>query len=278
MKLKYLLHACALVACLIFSSACSKLPPPPNAIAQSAADAIASQATDDLRNVRFGDRYILLGGIGQKGPAGYEIQLAWKSLKKIPLDLLVAVHIVDKAGKIIGQADFPQSTGKIQIDAGTIWRDSVTIPYEKLVGADAIAIGLFRPAGQTWEIADHGPRDWDNRRLLILLPQDLPTKGSTAVGFLEAAQGKYIAGWAWDSADASKHLDIEILDGANPIAKVAADQFRADLLTAKIGDGKYSFQIPTPAELKDGKPHEIHAKTATDGLELRGSPITLLAK
>lgn len=276
MQTKRHLPRLALVAALFVLAACSP-PKHPHAISQSDADLIAAQAPEDLRGVQFGDRYELVGVTGAKGGAGFDMQLVWKSHKKQKLEHLVAVHAVDSEGKIVGQADYPQKTDAGEVAANALWRDTLTIPYEKLTGATAIGIGLLGD-GQKWLLADRGPRDWDNRRLLFPLPKDLPAKGSTLAGFLEAANAKNIVGWAWDRAEPGKRVEVEISDGPRVVAKVKADAFREDLQKGNIGDGNHGFRIEPPAELKDGKPHEIHATIVGEGFELKNSPKTLQTK
>jgi len=269
----------ALALALMFTAACGKkkAPPHPHAITQADADAIAERApSDDFRDVEFDDNYVLLGVSGSKGARGFELQLAWKSMKKQPLEHLVAIHAVNSEGKIVGQADYKQNAAVAEVEANTIWRDSVVIPYEKLAGAVNVGIGLMAE-GQQWLLADRGPRDWDERRLLFPLPKDLPEKPSRFIGFLEAAHAENIVGWVWNPDEPSKRVEVEITDGATVLAKVVADKPRTDLV-GKVGDGNYGFSIETPAALKDGKPHEIRAKIVGEGVELRNSPKILQGK
>ena len=277
MHTKLIRIALALTLMLIGACGKKKAPAHPNAITQADAEAIAAQApSDDFRDVEFDDNYVLLGVSGSKGAGGFELQLAWKSMKKQKFEHLVAVHAVSAEGKIVGQSDYKQNAAVAEVEANTIWRDSVVIPYEKLAGAVNVGIGLMAD-GQQWLLADRGPRDWDDRRLLFPLPKDLPEKPSRYVGFLEAANIKSIVGWVWNPDEPGKRVEVEITDGATVLAKVVADKPRADL-AGKVGDGNYGFVFETPAALKDGKPHEIRAKIVGEGVELRNSPKVLQGK
>jgi len=91
-------------------------------------------------------------------------------------------------------------------------------------------------------------------------------------GFLELADAEFIAGWAWDRTRPNVPLLVDIYDGERKLATVVADQFRADLLDAGVGDGQHAFAYRTPAALKDGKPHAIRVKTSGANKELSGSP------
>ena len=269
----------ALAAFLLATGACSKKSAPhPNAILQVEADAIAALSpSDEFRNVEFDDNFVLLGVSASKVADSLELQLAWKSAKKQKMEYLVVLHALDQAGKILSQADYKQSKERSEIAAGAIWRDVVHIPYEKLAGAVNLGIGLM-DGPQKWLLADRGPRNWDDRRLLFPLPKDLPAKPAGYVGFLEAANAKSIVGWVWNRDDPSKRVEIEILDGAKSIGKMTADAPRADLQKGKIGDANYGFVFETPAELKDGQPHEIHVRIAGEGFELKNSPKILQGK
>jgi hypothetical protein len=183
---------------------------------------------------------------------------------------------VDAAGKIVGQADYKQSKNADKVAKNAVWRDSVVIPYEKLAGAVNIGIGLMAD-GQQWLLADKGPRDWDERRLLFPLPENMPTKPSRYVGFLEAANPKSIVGWVWNPDQPNKHIEVDIESDGKSLGKVTADKVRDDL-KGKVGDGSYGFVFETPAALKDGKPHEIRATIADEGVELKKSPKTLQSK
>jgi hypothetical protein len=56
---------------------------------------------------------------------------------------------------------------------------------------------------------------------------------------------------------------------------VTADQFRQDLLNAKIGNGRYGFRYPFPPRLKDARPHTIRVVIAGSNQDLEGSPKTV---
>jgi hypothetical protein len=60
------------------------------------------------------------------------------------------------------------------------------------------------------------------------------------------------------------------------LVTVVANKPRRDLVEAGKGDGRHVFLIPTPASLKDGETHAIHAKIAGFGIELNWSPQELL--
>jgi hypothetical protein len=97
----------------------------------------------------------------------------------------------------------------------------------------------------------------------------------TVGGALDGVSAEGISGWAWDSKRPDSPIKVDIFDGDAKVATVTADEFREDLLKAKIGNGKHGFGYPTPARLKDGKSHTIRVTVAGTDKELDGSPQTL---
>ena len=91
--------------------------------------------------------------------------------------------------------------------------------------------------------------------------------------YLDVVHADVISGWAMDSTKPASPVTIELYDGDALLASVEAREFRQDLLDARKGDGYHGFTIPTPAPLKDGQPHTVHAKCA--GGELKNSPQTI---
>src|SRR5579872_3391401 len=102
---------------------------------------------------------------------------------------------------------------------------------------------------------------------LLLLFSTLPAYPASAAapkqtGWLDVADCSGISGWAWDSAQPSSRLQIDLYDGSvhgQPFATVSAANYRRDLQQVGIGDGAYGFYLPTPASLKDGRTHAIIA-------------------
>lgn len=247
-------------------------------ISSAEAMQLAERTPVEFRGPRFGDRFILLGAEYRKGQAESTLELVWESIDTQRLEFHTAVHLTDDEGKILAQADFDQDSRASEVPPGTIWRDLIRLPDSKVRGAAIVAIGLLHDG--EWLKVDRGPRDWDDRRLLIAIPrtqrEDQGKKASIHLdGFFEAANCEQIIGWVWDSKGDKRKLTVEILEGDQALASVNAGDFRADLLQAKIGDGKHAFRIPTPAQLKDGKPHTIHVRLAGAAFELKGSPKTI---
>jgi hypothetical protein len=90
----------------------------------------------------------------------------------------------------------------------------------------------------------------------------------------ELVNNTAISGWVWNSDRPDAPVAVDVYDGNRLLATVAADEFRQDLLDAKIGNGRHGFSFPTPAAVKDGKPHTIRVLVSETKTELGGSPRT----
>jgi hypothetical protein len=97
-----------------------------------------------------------------------------------------------------------------------------------------------------------------------------------ATGFQDITDCETISGWAWLKKAPWVHTEVEVLDGTRVVARVTADRYRSDLHAASIGDGNYSFEIPTPPELRDGSPHSIGLRFAQSDQFLQHGPRQLV--
>lgn len=266
-------HIIAATAAALLLAACGPRVKLANAITSTAAQQLVANGPSELRDVRFDDQFTLLGVNGRTTGDGLMLELAWKANGKQKLAYHVPIHVLDAEGKIVGQADYNQDAQQREIAGDTIWRDEVRIPRDTLAGSTSVGIGLLGGAGQ-WLLADRGPRDNGNRRLLFPVPESLTKPGAPAAfdGFLEVVNDKEIIGWAWEKKQPSKAVAIELFDGDNSLGQVTADIAREGLAKAGIGDGKHAFRFDTPAQLKDGKAHLVAARIAGAEFELQKSP------
>jgi hypothetical protein len=133
--------------------------------------------------------------------------------------------------------------------------------------------------------ADAPERGAESMRLFQRVRADLRTRDNVAAvhqpamvtGTLDHVSEDQIVGWAWDRADPNSSVQVEILDGDKVLDTVDAVMFREDLLEAHIGSGHHSFSYLPPASLADGNTHKVRAVVKGTGVELQGSPKTLLA-
>ena len=92
-------------------------------------------------------------------------------------------------------------------------------------------------------------------------------------GRLDRISEGQACGWLFDPAAPNERLRVELLVDDRVMAQGSADQPRADLVNAGIGDGAYAFTLALDASLFDGQSHELTVRAADTGEPLLGSPI-----
>jgi hypothetical protein len=86
-------------------------------------------------------------------------------------------------------------------------------------------------------------------------------------GLVDSATATHLLGWAWNAAAAAERVTIELRLADEVVATTRADQDRADLAPAGIGDGRHAFSLPLQPEWRQ-RPADLAvvARTA-DGAE-----------
>jgi hypothetical protein len=91
-------------------------------------------------------------------------------------------------------------------------------------------------------------------------------------GFHDSNGPSTISGWAWDVTHPDRFVPVDIYDGEQLIATIAADRFSEGLKKAGIGNGRHVFAYAVRERLKDGRPHMIRVRIAGTGLDLKTTP------
>lgn len=98
---------------------------------------------------------------------------------------------------------------------------------------------------------------------LKTLAEDFPITGNLTmtgsarrIGRIEGVQRGVIRGWVWSSAD-RKDREITVQIDGIVVGTVLANMFRADLVSAGVGDGHHGFEFVVPSQWRKGKSHEI---------------------
>jgi hypothetical protein len=91
-------------------------------------------------------------------------------------------------------------------------------------------------------------------------------------GSLELVDADKISGWAWNRADPSTRVAVEVYVDGVYSGWARADKHRADLTDAGIGDGRHAYLIRSPDVLRSGRPHSVTVKVAGADADLWGSP------
>lgn len=105
-------------------------------------------------------------------------------------------------------------------------------------------------------------------------PSDGPSRN--AHGSLDSPANGQINGWALDPDRLGSRLQADIAVDGQHLQSVVADQFRADLLQAGVGDGYHAFSIPVPEAFFDGAAHKVDVKIAGVDKVLQHSPRTIV--
>ncbi|MDG4575537.1 MAG: hypothetical protein P9C36_02980 [Defluviicoccus sp.] len=93
-----------------------------------------------------------------------------------------------------------------------------------------------------------------------------PAAAPAISGYIDAAKGLKVSGWAWNRADPTAVLEIEIRCGGEVAGRGRADKFRADLEKAGVGDGRHAFEVMLETPIAPGEGHAIEAFALCPGL------------
>ena len=127
----------------------------------------AERTPEATRDTVFGDVCLLRGATIRSDRGGLLIELAWEPLRDLPGDVLVAVHLLDPKGRIVGQADYRQAAAAVTAGPFLERRIVRLVPET----ATHVGIAVVLPETDTPLPVSKGPRDWDGRRLLLDLPE-----------------------------------------------------------------------------------------------------------
>lgn len=82
---------------------------------------------------------------------------------------------------------------------------------------------------------------------------------------LEGVQDGSIFGWIYNSQNPSKISRVGIYENGQLLGETLADQHRADLEAAGVGDGRCAFNMLLPSHLSDGMNHDLTAVDVETG-------------
>jgi hypothetical protein len=85
----------------------------------------------------------------------------------------------------------------------------------------------------------------------------------TVEGYIDGLDSRWhVVGWARSLQRDDERLKVELLENDRAVCSDMAMRFRGDLLDARLGDGKYGFQLSIPGSLFDGMRHEFAVRVA----------------
>lgn len=77
--------------------------------------------------------------------------------------------------------------------------------------------------------------------------------GANVHGHLDGIHGGRASGWLWDPKFPNHALRFEVLANGEVVAGGIADEYRADLAKAGIGNGWHAFSVPVPSHVTDAE-------------------------
>lgn len=83
-------------------------------------------------------------------------------------------------------------------------------------------------------------------------------------GRIEGVVDGILRGWAWNAANMTQRLDLEVLADGKLVGVHQANRPRGDLRRSGIGDGAHGLECPLPLELRDGAEHVFELRFKTD--------------
>ena len=96
-----------------------------------------------------------------------------------------------------------------------------------------------------------------------------------AEGHLETTTWKDVSGWIWFPESQQRRAVLEIIHEGSVFATIVANQPRADLKAADIGDGCYGFQFKLPKEVFAEAAVLFRVREQSTSLDVNGSPFVL---
>ncbi len=85
---------------------------------------------------------------------------------------------------------------------------------------------------------------------------------------LDQITDQAVSGWIVPRDGPLRHCVVALKEGGTLLGRAVASQFRADLLSAGIGDGCHAFKLPMPRSLLDGEPHQLEIVEEATGIAL----------
>jgi glycosyltransferase involved in cell wall biosynthesis len=105
-----------------------------------------------------------------------------------------------------------------------------------------------------------------------LTGSSLDTGNITAHGSLDGPDYGTARGWAFDPANPSGSVAVDLTLDGKPFETVVANIYRADLEKAGMGDGCHGFALPLPQAYLDGKTHVLAGFISGTSVPLANSP------
>jgi len=145
----------------------------------------------------------------------------------------------------------------------------VVDPVDQAAVADQVADKLpVRRRGKADRVKRAMPR-------LVSKIEAEPGSDTALKSNIDSADWTGVRGWVWDPQEPLKPVELELLDGDAALVTVLANEYRADLEKADIGDGRHGFSISFNETLLPNARHVLHLRPVGSKVEIASFPLVL---
>ncbi len=92
---------------------------------------------------------------------------------------------------------------------------------------------------------------------------------------IDSFSGGQLVGWAYDTEAPDATVELDVYDGQDLVGQGRAENYRADLAQAGMGDGRHGFTIFIAKAIDDGKPHRFVLVHSATGLPCMHMPFDI---
>jgi len=176
--------------------------------------------------------------------------------------------------------DFKETSPQIEVYSGSslLWSAKASQPRVDLTQADLgnAAFSILPDRGALQHDITSVQIFIDGHKLKKSYPLQLQAfKIEDYKCNIDETKGVLVRGWACNNQEGAHRPKVELRSQGNVVAQGVAEMFRQDLLDAKIGDGKYGFNLqPNLAHFSSTT---VLAQVYVDGKEMDLAPIELTA-
>jgi GT2 family glycosyltransferase/spore maturation protein CgeB len=110
------------------------------------------------------------------------------------------------------------------------------------------------------------PEDTDSHQS-VTAPADSPA----LLGYVDRLEGAVVMGWARWADQETPSVTVELLVDGQPVGRTVAEEFRADVQSAGVGDGRCGYALVVPDTYRDGQDHVLDVREVGSGRVLEGS-------
>ncbi len=225
---------------------------------------MANQYRSDLRQAGIGDgRHAFLVPLGEELLASARNVLHLR-FAETGTEVPGSPVIIERSGV----AATSQAFRELDL-SGSAADEPMVDPVDQAAIADPVADKL--------PVKRRGKADRVRRAMPRLVSKIEAKPGSDAAlkSNIDSADWTGIRGWVWDPQEPLKRLELELLDGDAGLVTVLANEYRADLETADIGDGRHGFSISFNETLLPNARHVLHLRPVGSKVEIASFPLVL---